>query len=341
MKTQPLFGSSSLIIREIAFIVFLGFLCSGYSQETGTVTDIDGNTYKTVKIGDQWWMAENLKVTHYRNGDLVPHVTGSEWASLSNGAYCEYENSENYVVDYGRLYNWYAINDSRNIAPAGWHVPSDEEWKLLEIYLGMNQIEANQEANRGIDEGGKLKEAGTTHWFYPNKGATNESGFSALPAGYRDYSGLYRSIGEYAAFWSFTESNIFVAWCRFLGCNYSGVDRGDTGKHNGLSVRCIMDQGSGGIESKSATLKSFELNQNYPNPFNSETIINYNLPLACHVKLTIYNIKGEEIATLLDGHRSPGNHSITWTADNVSNGLYFYQLQAGSTHLMKKMIIQK
>ena len=152
--------------------------------ETGTVTDIDGNTYQTVKIGDQWWMAENLKVTCYRNGDAIPNITdGTTWASLSTGAYCEYNNDINNVATYGRLYNWYAVTDSRNIAPAGWHVPSDAEWKQLEMYLGMSQSEADATGWRGTDEGGKLKEVGTMHWNSPNTGATNESGFTALPGG--------------------------------------------------------------------------------------------------------------------------------------------------------------
>lgn len=138
-----------------------------------TVTDYDGNVYQTVLIGDQCWMMENLKVTHYRNGDPIPHVTdGVTWGNLTSGAYCNYNNDEGNVATYGRLYNWYAVDDSRNIAPAGWHVPSDAEWQTLVDYLGGDAV-----------AGGKMKEAGTTHWASPNTGATNESGFTALPGG--------------------------------------------------------------------------------------------------------------------------------------------------------------
>jgi uncharacterized protein (TIGR02145 family) len=126
---------------------------------SNTVIDIDGNTYQAIKIGDQWWMAENLKVTHYRNGDPIPNVTDStEWSNLATEAYCVYENDESIAETYGYLYNWYVVNDSRNIAPEGWHVPTDEEWKELEMFLGMSQSEANGTGWRGTDEGGKLKE---------------------------------------------------------------------------------------------------------------------------------------------------------------------------------------
>ncbi|MEJ2629601.1 MAG: fibrobacter succinogenes major paralogous domain-containing protein, partial [bacterium] len=136
----------SLLIFSIIFI-FIFLSCDLKSPtesrfKTGTVTDIDGNTYQTVKIGDQWWMAENLKVTHYRNNDEIPNVTyWGDWHDLSTGAYCDYNNNEGNVSTCGHLYNWYAVNDSRNIAPEGWHVPTDEEWKELEMYLGMSRSE--------------------------------------------------------------------------------------------------------------------------------------------------------------------------------------------------------
>jgi len=159
---------------------------TGYGNEvsfttlssTGTMTDIDGNVYETVTIGTQVWMAENLKVTHYRNGNTILHIIDwFSWFTLT-GAYCEYDNDVNNVAVYGRLYNWYAVNDSRYIAPVGWHVPSDAEWLTLVDYLGGDTV-----------ADGKMKEIGTTHWVSPNTGATNESGFSALPGGYRDYGG--------------------------------------------------------------------------------------------------------------------------------------------------------
>jgi|GEM_PF-1535238 len=213
------------------------------SSSSGTVTDIDGNIYQTVTIGTQVWMMENLKVTHYRNGDAIPNVTdNTTWAGLSTGAYCEYNNDANSVATYGRLYNWYSANDSRNIAPAGWHVPTDAEWKELEMYLGMSQAQADASGLRGTDEGGKLKEAGTTHWNPPNTDATNESGFFALPGGYRASGGNFLSMGYYAAFWSSTENGSNYAWNRYVIYNYSQVLRFDySSKPYGFSVRCVRD----------------------------------------------------------------------------------------------------
>ena len=141
-------------------------------------------------------MAENLKVTHYRNGDSIPNVTKKkEWKNLTNGAYCNYDNKEGNVATYGRLYNWFAVNDSCNIAPAGWHVPSEADWDILVQYLGP-QVPA------GSLVGGKMKETGTVLWEYPNTGATNETGFSGLPGGYRYIDGDCRGKGLGAFFWS-------------------------------------------------------------------------------------------------------------------------------------------
>jgi len=147
------------------------------------------------------------------------------------------------VATYGRLYNWYAVDDSRKIAPEGWHVPTDEEWKQLELYLGMSQTDADDQGGwRGTDEGGKLKESGTTHWISPNTGATNESGFSALPGGLRRYNGDYHSsLGIDAYFWPSTESGAGQAWWRGLSCSSPKVYRSFSVKLNGFSVRCVRD----------------------------------------------------------------------------------------------------
>ena len=211
-------------------------------DSTGTVTDYDGNVYQTVKIGDQWWMAENLKVIHYRNGDSLPNVTdGGTWTYLTSGAYCAYGNDANNVAVYGRLYNWYAVVDSRGIAPQGWHVPTDDDWKQLEMYLGMSQADADLIGQRGTDEGDKLKEAGTSHWNSPNTGATNETGFSALPGGHRYSNGNFFNLGAYANFWSSTEGTSNYVLDRLLIVNYSGISRYQDDKRFGYSVRCVKD----------------------------------------------------------------------------------------------------
>ncbi len=202
---------------------------------TGTVEDIDGNVYNTIKIGDQWWMMENLKVTRFTNGDEIPNVTdNSEWASLSSGAYCVYENDESYASTYGYLYNWFAVDTSSGLAPEGWRVPTNDDWKELEDYLGGSSV-----------AGGKLKEMGTSHWASPNTGATNESCFTALPGGNRYYgNGKYLLLGNYARFWSSSESeyNSDNAWYLELRPNdwYSSRDDNNP-KRSGFSVRCVKD----------------------------------------------------------------------------------------------------
>ena len=212
------------------------------SGEVKTITDIDGNVYNTIVIGTQVWMAENLKVTHYRNGDAIPNVNDAkEWENHATGAYCNYDNKSNNSATYGCLYNWYAINDSRNITPEGWHVPSDADWKILEMYLGMSQSDADDRSWRGTDEGGKLKEAGITHWSSPNTGATNESGFSALPGGFRYVDSDYYDMVNCAYFWSSTESYSADAWFRRLNYDYSGVLRSTDYRECGFSVRCVRD----------------------------------------------------------------------------------------------------
>lgn len=211
---------------------------------SGPVTDIDGNIYPTVRIGTQWWMARNLEVTHYRNGDSIPNVTdGTTWASLNSGAYCNYNNDTSSVAVYGRLYNWHALGDSRQIAPDGWHVPTDAEWRQLEMNLGMSQAQADSLGFRGTTEGGKLKEAGTSHWNSPNTGASDESGFSALPGGY--CAGLnfgnFGNMGKYGYFWSSTEYYGVDAWGRSLNYLHPFIGRIAFSKGEGFSVRCIKD----------------------------------------------------------------------------------------------------
>jgi uncharacterized protein (TIGR02145 family) len=192
-----------------------------------TVTDIDSNTYRTVKIGNQWWMAENLKVKHYRNGDAIPEVMdATQWANLTTGAYCKYDNNASNVATYGLLYNWYAVGDNRNIAPEGWHVYSPTDLRNLLDLLGGY-----------IVAGGKLKEAGTVHWLSPNTGATNESGFTSLPGGYRRFvDGVFFDIGGAGYWWSTSENNGIILWSESPVLTQLG-----TTSESGLSVRCVKD----------------------------------------------------------------------------------------------------
>ncbi|MBK8484993.1 MAG: fibrobacter succinogenes major paralogous domain-containing protein [Saprospiraceae bacterium] len=204
------------------------------NKSYGTMTDIDGNTYKTITIGTQTWMAENLRVTKYRNGDPITIVTdNANWTAFTSGAYCNYNNTtdKDHIATYGRLYNWYAVTDNRNIAPAGWHVPSDAEWRILTSYLGFLPV-----------AGGKMKEISTIHWKSPNTGATNESGFSATPTGYRyGVDGVFYNLGELVGYWSNTPNGSSNAWGRFMG-NFITECSSLNGRNNdGNAVRLVKD----------------------------------------------------------------------------------------------------
>ena len=208
------------------------------------VTDIDGNVYHTVTIGAQVWMVENLKTTKYRNGVSIDNVT-DQWQQLKikTGAYCNYDNDVNNSKSYGRLYNWHALNDSRGLCPKGWHIPSDNEWKTLEMFLGMSQSSADTASGwRGKDEGGKLKSASNL-WESPNTGATNSSGFSALPSGRRIFITNYCEIGECGNYWTSTlyGDGAVTAYYRSLRYNDAKILREITACSSGNSCRCIKD----------------------------------------------------------------------------------------------------
>ena len=229
----------SRLLSILAFTVIFANSCK-YDSESITdplskpgpnVSDIDGNTYHSVILGTQTWLVENLAVTRYRNGDTIPNVLDTTaWANQTTGAYCNYFNSLGYAANFGKLYNWYSVIDIRNIAPTGWHVPSDSEWVILINYLGGEDI-----------AGGKLKEVGLTHWQNPNTGATNESGMTVLGAGFRDLDGLFYFIKINAGFWSTTEYNTDKAYNRFLYWNTLSIRKYFGDKRMGLSVRCIKD----------------------------------------------------------------------------------------------------
>ncbi len=216
---------------------------------TPTVTDADGNVYNTVQIGTQCWIAENLNVSHYRNGDAIPNVTdNTQWDNLTTSAWCYYNNNSGYENPYGKLYNWYTVVDSRGLCPTGWHIPTHYELTTLERAICTSgtcntdfPYDFTTTGWRGTDEGGKLKETGTIHWNSPNTGATNESGFSALPGGYRYSNGEFDYMGYYAYFCSSSEYYSYNAWFRKLHYYFGDVSRDYYDKNCGFSVRCVKD----------------------------------------------------------------------------------------------------
>jgi uncharacterized protein (TIGR02145 family) len=220
-----------------------------------TVTDIDGNVYQTIQIGDQLWMAENLRVTRYPNEDVINYVYNeSDWFNLENysEAYCYYDNSTSNRDLYGNVYTWAAATNGaassnsnpsgvQGVCPDGWHLPSDAEWMELELYLGMDQATANLTNFRGSNEGGKLKEAGTTHWASPNAGATNETGFTALPGGFRNWDGPFVGEGLNTIWWSSTASSSNSAYNRGLNKDREDIYRVVDNKTSGFYIRCVKD----------------------------------------------------------------------------------------------------
>ena len=205
---------------------------SGYGED---INDIDGNTYKTVFIGTQQWMAENLKATKYNDGTTIPEITDIlQWKRNTTGAWSYYNTNPNRNAIYGKLYNWYAVskttNDNKNVCPTGWHVPKDAEWTVLTDYLGGESV-----------AGGKLKEVGTTNWNSPNTDATNTSLFSALPGGYRDDYAISANVRDEGFWWSSTEYDTNSAWSRYLHLNGGDAGRYSVNKQYGFSVRCLRD----------------------------------------------------------------------------------------------------
>jgi len=211
----------------------------------GTVTDIDGNVYQTLVIGNQEWMTENLKVTHYRNGDAIPtNYTNSQWGNISTGAYCVYNDDPSNAETYGNLYNWYAVDDPRGLAPEGWHVPTDEEIMELEMELGMSYSAAHGTGWRGTNEGSKLAGRADlwTNGALENDPEFDTSGFSFLPGGYRSYYfGAFSRMSLYGYFWSSIEIYSDGAWYRSLSYFYANVYRFSYPKRFGFSVRCVRD----------------------------------------------------------------------------------------------------
>ena len=211
---------------------------TGYGKQQSfttpfTFNDIDGNSYKALHIGTQIWMNRNLNTSRYNDGTSIPNITVNEiWGKLTTDAFCNYENNPSYSDIYGKLYNWFAVNTGK-LCPAGWHVPSDEEWTTLTNYLGGHDV-----------AGGKMKEAGTTHWLSPNTGATNGSGFTALPGGCRSsYNGSYEFLGSLGLWWTTTISEYSADGARniLLSYNLNTAVRDHNYKTLGISVRCVKN----------------------------------------------------------------------------------------------------
>ena len=213
------------------FLVIMVVLIVGCSKDSAeappTITDIDGNVYETIVIGNQTWMKTNLNVSKYQDGTPIPEEKDPvKWATLTTGAWCYYDNDPKNGKLYGKLYNWYAVNDKRGLAPTGTSIPTDAEWTTLTNFIGS-------------EAGGKMKESDTSNWTSPNSEATNSTGFTGLPGGICISNGDFHFIGDYGYWWSATSVDAATAWNRSLGYNSSIACRSYDDKNYGFAVRCI------------------------------------------------------------------------------------------------------
>jgi uncharacterized protein (TIGR02145 family) len=224
---------------------FVNYGCSN-DDESEVLTDKDGNEYKTKTFGTTIWMTENLKTTRFNDGSQIElHPNEETWFSLSRPVYCWYTNDEtNHKASYGALYNWYAVTSGK-LCPVGWHVPTEEEWQALEMFLGMSDTEASAPFGwRGEADniGGKMKEAGLVHWSAPNKGATNESEFGALPGGARNLYGIYEYVNDYGYWWTSTDADNSNGIARSISYNLTSIYKSHYFKQSGFSVRCVINK---------------------------------------------------------------------------------------------------
>lgn len=230
MKTK----STTMILPFLmmGLLVMLTNSCDIINDPDPVLEDVDGNIYETVTIGDQVWMAENLKTTRFSDGTAIPLVSlDSKWESLTTPGYCWYDNDKIANGEtYGALYNWYAV-DTEKLCPSGWHVPSDEEWTTLTTYLGGDSIAAAD-----------LKESGTMHWETPNTGANNVTNFTALPGGYRDTVGVYFGIENYGFWWTASSISGVSAHNRSMSYASQAVISPHAFKRFGFAIRCIKDE---------------------------------------------------------------------------------------------------
>jgi uncharacterized protein (TIGR02145 family) len=220
---------------EISFTTKIADVKFNTNLTYGTVTDIEGKNYKTIPVGIQTWMAENLKTTKYNDGSAIPKVVSdAQWTNITTPAYCWFEDNDSLYADiYGGYYNWFTVNTGK-LCPAGWHIPSDAEWQVLVDFLGGNKV-----------AGSKIKETGTNNWVLSNKDATNATGFTALPSGMRGATdGTFSGQGYYGGWWSSTEldpSPLASAWNRWIHGDTTVVARSQIFKKDGFNVRCLKD----------------------------------------------------------------------------------------------------
>ncbi len=325
---------------------------------TGEVGDIDGNVYRTVRVGNQIWMAEHLRTSRYANGDEIPNFQeNADWAALDTGAWVIHGNDEPdspKAMNRGKLYNWHAVNDSRGICPEDFSVPTDNDFKVLEEYLGMSANDLDETGfTRGADAGvgNQLRSTGGGEdffWTEQNGSALNSLGFSVRGTSLRFAGGVFpadnafEALNRYAGFWTASSANAQAAFRRVVHVNQDGVNRNTVNKNVGLALRCFKMADATSIEPTDQEVPTeWALDQNYPNPFNPTTNIRYHIGEQSHVRLAVYDMLGRRVAVLVDEMQSSGSHLLTWDASHLASAVYLYRLQAGDHVLSRRMTLIK
>jgi uncharacterized protein (TIGR02145 family) len=297
--------------------------------ENGTVTDIDGKVYKTIQLGTQLWMESNLRTSRFNDGTVVPEITlenPTAWSTDKSGAWSFYDDDSENNSPYGKLYNFYVVDNEKNICPTGWSVPSDTDWSELIEFLGDTA-------------GRKLKSVAL---WYNNGNGTNESGFDAVGAGRKGASGTsYTDLNRSARFWTSSEYNVNNAIIYRLTYDSDEIVRDFNSKNNAFSIRCVFDIKSVSIENSNLTLPSnVELLQNYPNPFNPTTQIRFALPESQQVTIRVYDVNGRMITELVNNQTySAGNHQVSFDGTGLSTGVYIYNLTTNSGFTMSRKLV--
>jgi uncharacterized protein (TIGR02145 family) len=296
------------------------------------ITDIDGNIYHFVTIGTQVWMVENLKAIHYRNGDPITNVTDNyQWFNLSTHAYCDYENTPDNSIIYGRIYNYFAVEDSRKIAPAGWHVASDAEWTTLTDYLitnGFGYYGSGPTIAKSMAAKSGWATSSQTGTVGNDQAGNNSSGFSALPGGGRFTSGGFFDAGNQTYWWCSTLNDPLAGLCRSIYSSGSSCGRGFYDKVRGLSVRCIRDSGVPTNETKNSIDIMFEM---YPNPAKEKILVT--ISEKENFNLTISNLAG--VCVLRNELRNKNNEI---DISSLSKGIYVVNISGSGWAAQKKLI---
>ena len=296
-------------------LLYVGFTQMLSAQAPGNgVTDIDGNYYPSVIIGTQEWLAENLKVSHYNNGESIIHKTDSlNWDDGTDGAWCYYKNDILNNAEYGKLYNWFAVNDSRGICPRGWKIPADSEWDILVNFLG-----------GAWAAGGKIKEAGSSHWNTPNNGATNISGLTALPGGMRDFDGTFADNNSYGYFWSTWQNHPTTRHRWELRYYQTLLAPFNVAMGDGYSCRCIKSLATATTDHTSLDMKL------YPNPVQDQLTITL-LPDQAGFSFKLTDLLGH---VLITGDLK--NLENTLNLSDLNTGIYILIYGSGSKLIIKQ-----